>query len=54
LTLRHQENQPVSESLCSLGSEIVCVYKDHGISGAKSRDGRPSLIGCFAMLPSAN
>jgi DNA invertase Pin-like site-specific DNA recombinase len=26
-----------------MGCEIVRVYKDHGISGAKSRDGRPEF-----------
>jgi DNA invertase Pin-like site-specific DNA recombinase len=26
-----------------MGCEIVCVYKDHGISGAKGRDGRPEF-----------
>ena len=26
-----------------MGCEIVQVYKDHGISGAKSRDGRPAF-----------
>ena len=31
-----------------MGCEILKVYKDHGISGAKSRNGRP------ASPPSAN
>jgi DNA invertase Pin-like site-specific DNA recombinase len=26
-----------------MGSEVVKVYKDHGISGAKRRDGRPAF-----------
>jgi len=26
-----------------MGCEIVCVYKDHCISGAKSRDERPEF-----------
>jgi DNA invertase Pin-like site-specific DNA recombinase len=26
-----------------MGCEIVHVYKDHGISGAKGRDGRPEF-----------
>src|SRR6516162_11616203 len=35
---------PSVKSACSeRSSEIVRVYKDHGISGAKSRDGRPEF-----------
>jgi DNA invertase Pin-like site-specific DNA recombinase len=30
-----------------MGCEIVRVYKDHGISGAKSRDGRPEFDRLF-------
>ena len=37
-----------------MGCDIVKVYKDHGISGAKGRDGRRSSTGCAAMLPSGS
>ena len=37
-----------------MGHEIVHVYKDHGISGAKGRDGRRSATACAATPPSAS
>jgi DNA invertase Pin-like site-specific DNA recombinase len=37
-----------------MGCEIVKVYKDHGISGAKGRDKRPASMRSAGALPSAS
>jgi len=41
-TTANQERE-LREVASRMGCEIVRVYKDHGISGAKSRDGRPEF-----------
>jgi DNA invertase Pin-like site-specific DNA recombinase len=41
-TTANQERE-LWEVASRMGCEIVRVYKDHGISGAKSRDGRPEF-----------
>jgi DNA invertase Pin-like site-specific DNA recombinase len=41
-TTANQERE-LREVANRMGCEIVRVYKDHGISGAKSRDGRPEF-----------
>jgi DNA invertase Pin-like site-specific DNA recombinase len=41
-TTANQERE-LREVAGRMGCEIVRVYKDHGISGAKSRDGRPEF-----------
>jgi len=41
-TTANQE-QELREVAIRMGCEIVRVYKDHGISGAKGRDGRPEF-----------
>ena len=41
-TTANQERE-LREVAGRMGCEIVHVYKDHGISGAKSRDGRPEF-----------
>jgi DNA invertase Pin-like site-specific DNA recombinase len=41
-TTANQERE-LRETANRMGCEIVRVYKDHGISGAKSRDGRPEF-----------
>src|SRR5262245_52498576 len=41
-TTANQERE-LREIGARMGCEIVKVYKDHGISGAKSRDGRPAF-----------
>ena len=49
-TTANQERE-LREIAGRMGCEIVKVYKDHGISGAKGRDKRPGLD---AMLKDAN
>jgi DNA invertase Pin-like site-specific DNA recombinase len=41
-TTANQERE-LQEVATRMGCEIVKVYKDHGISGAKGRDKRPAL-----------
>ena len=41
-TTANQERE-LREVASHMGCEIVKVYKDHGISGAKGRDQRPAL-----------
>jgi DNA invertase Pin-like site-specific DNA recombinase len=41
-TTANQERE-LREVAGRMGCEIVRVYKDHGISGAKGRDGRPEF-----------
>ena len=41
-TTANQERE-LREVASRMGCEIVRVYRDHGISGAKSRDGRPEF-----------
>src|SRR6201981_1335050 len=41
-TTANQERE-LREVACRMGCEIVKVYKDHGISGAKGRDKRPAF-----------
>ena len=41
-TTANQEHE-LSEVASRMGCEIVKVYRDHGISGAKSRDKRPAF-----------
>src|SRR5262252_7013154 len=41
-TTANQERE-LREVASRMGCEIVRVYKDHGISGAKGRDGRPQF-----------
>jgi DNA invertase Pin-like site-specific DNA recombinase len=41
-TTANQERE-LREIAGRMGCEIVKVYKDHGISGAKGRDGRPAF-----------
>jgi DNA invertase Pin-like site-specific DNA recombinase len=41
-TTANQERELRQVASC-MGCEIVRVYKDHGISGAKGRDGRPEF-----------
>jgi DNA invertase Pin-like site-specific DNA recombinase len=41
-TVVNQERE-LREVAGRMGYEIVHVYKDHGISGAKGRDGRPAF-----------
>jgi DNA invertase Pin-like site-specific DNA recombinase len=41
-TTANQERE-LREVASRMGCEIVRVYKDHGISGAKGRDGRPEF-----------
>src|SRR5881392_2343480 len=41
-TTANQELE-LREVASRMGCEIVKVYKDHGISGAKGRDGRPQF-----------
>src|SRR5262249_91835 len=41
-TTANQERE-LREVASRMGCEIVRVYNDHGISGAKSRDGRPEF-----------
>jgi hypothetical protein len=41
-TTANQERE-LREVAGRMGCEIVCVYKDHGISGAKGRDKRPEF-----------
>ena len=41
-TTANQERE-LREVATRMGCEIVKVYKDHGISGAKGRDKRPAL-----------
>jgi DNA invertase Pin-like site-specific DNA recombinase len=52
-TTANQERE-LREVARRMGCEIVRVYKDHGISGAKVATGGPSLIGCFGMRLSAS
>jgi DNA invertase Pin-like site-specific DNA recombinase len=49
-TTANQERE-LREVASRMGSEIVRVYKDHGISGAKSRDKRPAFN---ALIRDAN
>jgi DNA invertase Pin-like site-specific DNA recombinase len=41
-TVANQERELRAVAEC-MGVEVVKVYKDHGISGAKGRDGRPQF-----------
>src|SRR5262245_7271573 len=41
-TTANQERE-LREIAARMGCEVVKVYKDHGISGAKSRNGRPAF-----------
>ena len=41
-TTANQERE-LREIAARMGCEVVKVYKDHGISGAKGRDGRPAF-----------
>ena len=41
-TTANQERE-LREIAGRVGYEIVKVYKDHGVSGAKARDGRPAF-----------
>src|SRR3974377_2087417 len=41
-TTANQERE-LREVASRMGCEIIRVYKDHGVSGAKSRDGRPEF-----------
>src|SRR6476660_4528810 len=41
-TTANQERE-LREVACRIGCEIVQIYKDHGISGAKGRDKRPAF-----------
>jgi DNA invertase Pin-like site-specific DNA recombinase len=41
-TTANQERE-LREIAARMGCEIVKIYRDHGISGAKSRDGRPEF-----------
>ena len=50
-TTANQERE-LREVASRIGCEIVKVYKDHGISGAKGREKRPRLMRC-ARLPRA-
>ena len=53
-TTANQERE-LREVADRMGCEIVRVYKDHGISGAKGRDKRaPNSIGFAGMPLSAN
>jgi DNA invertase Pin-like site-specific DNA recombinase len=49
-TTANQERE-LREVAGRMGSEIVKVYKDHGISGAKGRDKRPAFN---ALIRNAN
>src|SRR5262245_48558232 len=41
-TTAHHE-RALREIAARMGCEVVRVYKDHGISGAKGRNGRPAF-----------
>src|SRR5215813_5707959 len=41
-TTANQEHE-LREIAARMGCEVVRVYRDHGISGAKGRDGRPEF-----------
>jgi DNA invertase Pin-like site-specific DNA recombinase len=41
-TAENQERE-LREVASRMGCEMVRVYRDHGISGAKGRDGRPEF-----------
>ena len=49
-TTANQERE-LREVAGRMGCEIVKVYKDHGISGAKGRDRRPAFDRCAGMRP---
>jgi DNA invertase Pin-like site-specific DNA recombinase len=53
-TTANQERE-LRDIAAHMGCEIVKVYKDHGISGAKGRDRRPAFdTQCWAFLPSSS
>ena len=52
-TTANQEHE-LREIAARMGCEVVRVYRDHGISGAKGRDGRPEFDRCVATPPSGN
>jgi DNA invertase Pin-like site-specific DNA recombinase len=50
-TTANQERE-LRDVAARMGCEVVKVYKDHGISGAKGRDGRPAFDAlCKAAAP---
>ena len=52
-TTANQERE-LREIAGRMGCEIVKVYKDHGISGAKGRDRRPRSMRSAATPPSGS
>jgi DNA invertase Pin-like site-specific DNA recombinase len=44
------QDRELREVAARMGCEIAKVYKDHGISGAKGRDGRPAFDAMFQMM----
>lgn len=52
-TTANQERE-LREVADRMGCEMVQVYKDHGISGAKGRDKRPRSTGFAETRRSAN
>jgi DNA invertase Pin-like site-specific DNA recombinase len=52
-TTANQERE-LREIAARMGCEVVRVYKDRGISGAKGRDKRQHSMRCAETRPSAN
>ena len=48
------QERELREIAARMGWDIVKVYKDHGISGAKGREKRPAFNALFGMQPSAS
>jgi hypothetical protein len=43
------QDRELREVASRMGCEVVKIYRDHGVSGAKGRDEPRSSIGCVAM-----
>src|SRR5215831_21228758 len=52
-TTANQEHE-LREIAARMGCEVVRVYRDHGISGAKGREAAQNSIACVATPPSGN